>query len=166
MVLTTVFAPIAAIPMTSTTDEITTTSNVLSALVWHLGKSLGWEGWGIKVGELSMFSPGVMMSDMLWTLPTVPFAYLVIRYLEGRSSKTSVYITGVLSIIIPLVLGILSMSALLDRGFMVYGGPIPIQLIIGLLLVEGRAPQEKEPSPIDEKLKDHWWENKTESHSE
>jgi hypothetical protein len=165
IVLTTMFAPIAAIPFTSTNGNVTTVGNTLSALFWHLGTSLGWEGWGIHIGELSMFNPGTMVSDMLWTLPTIPFAYKAIRYIERRSSKTTVYITAAISIIVPLVLGILSMGMLFGRGILVYAGPIPIQLVIGLLIVEGMTPQEKDQGPIDEEFKKRWWKNEPEVHS-
>lgn len=106
MILTTATAPIAAIPATTTIGEVTTVSNVLAALIWHLGAPTGWVGWGIRIGELSVLDPGQMIGDMLWTLPTLPFAYKVIQYLEGQSSRIMVYVTAIISIIVPLVLGI------------------------------------------------------------
>ena len=70
------------------------------------------------------------------------FALQVIRYIRGDAGRRSTLIAGVLTLVIPIISSIVSLPIMLSSGYFVYIGPIPIQLITGLLLMRFAGPKE------------------------
>ncbi len=64
------------------------------------------------------------------------FGFEVIRYFKDHTRKREAIIAGVLSIVYPLALAITSWQWISYSDTFVYIGPIPIQLVIGLLLMK------------------------------
>ncbi|MDF1537985.1 MAG: hypothetical protein P1Q69_03690 [Candidatus Thorarchaeota archaeon] len=62
---------------------------------------------------------------------TIIFGVQIIKYIRGDASKWSVYLLGGLTLVIPI--GLVIVTGIHD--LLVYQGPIPIQMIVGLLIV-------------------------------
>ena len=63
------------------------------------------------------------------------FGFEVIRYVKNHTRKRAAIIAGILSIAYPLALAIISWGWIINSDTFVYIGPIPIQFVIGLLLM-------------------------------
>ena len=70
------------------------------------------------------------------------FAFQVIRYIKGASSKRKTLVVGALTLVLPIISLIVSWPAMISSGIFVYIGPIPIQLVTGLLLMHLAGPKE------------------------
>ncbi|MFW9843184.1 MAG: hypothetical protein ACFFEV_01280 [Candidatus Thorarchaeota archaeon] len=70
------------------------------------------------------------------------FAFQVIRFIRGRSSKRKTLVVGALTFVIPIISLIIALPAMISFGVFVYIGPIPIQLAIGLILMHFAGPKE------------------------
>jgi len=66
------------------------------------------------------------------TLLNILYAIWIVRYYQAKASKDSVFILGLLSIILPTAI-ILYLTGLLGEFVIVY--PIPIQFIVGLIIM-------------------------------
>jgi len=70
------------------------------------------------------------------------FAFQVIRFLRGATSKRNTLWTGALTLVIPMISLIVAWPAMASSGFFAYIGPIPIQLATGILLMYLAGPKE------------------------
>ena len=70
------------------------------------------------------------------------FALQVICYIRGDASRRNTLIAGALTLVLPIISLIVSLPIMLSSGYFVYIGPIPIQLITGLLLMRYAGPKE------------------------
>ena len=70
------------------------------------------------------------------------FAFLVIGFIRGRSSRIKPLAAGAMTIVIPLLAFLRYLPYMILNEYFVYIGPIPIQLIIGLVLMRTLAPKE------------------------
>jgi hypothetical protein len=66
----------------------------------------------------------------------IPFAVQVVRCIKSDASRKLAYLMGLLSLYIPTGFGISAMFYVLDNyDVLYYMGPIPIQFVIGILLL-------------------------------
>jgi hypothetical protein len=84
----------------------------------------------------NFFFPVMILHAFIYPLPNLPltvlnilFAYWVVRYYQAKSSKDSVIVLGMLSLMLPTLIG-LSITGL---SITIY--PVPIQFIVGLILL-------------------------------
>jgi hypothetical protein len=119
---------------------------------------------GIMGGGLHILNPSATVLSLMFTIFNLIFAYQVIRFCKGETSKRSAIIPGVLSLVLPLLMAWQGYSMyviefMLGTGSFVYIGPIPIQLIVGLILMRLFGPWEIEtPWEEEDKVKQEWWE--------
>ncbi len=66
------------------------------------------------------------------TLLNILYAICIVRYYQAKSSKNSVLILGLLSLILPTVI-VLYLTGLFGEFVIVY--PVPIQFIVGLIIM-------------------------------
>jgi hypothetical protein len=90
------------------------------------------------------------------------FAIQVIRFRKGDASKKSTIICGILTLVFPMLSVLTAWSYVMEyvsfTGNFVYVGPIPVQLITGLLLVR-LSKQWRVTKPWDEEGNDReWWD--------
>ena len=72
----------------------------------------------------------------------IVFAFMVIRFIRGDSSKRKTLAVGALTTLIPLVSLVFTWPLMVSKESFPYLGPIPIQLAIGLLLMRFIGPKE------------------------
>lgn len=63
------------------------------------------------------------------------FAFQIVQYAREEVGKTSVLIFGCLTLVMPLILLVVALPHMITYSQFVYIGPIPIQLLIGLVLM-------------------------------
>lgn len=72
---------------------------------------------------------------------SILFAIQVVRCFKGDASRKLVHILGILTMLFPVVLGIPMMFTALERyEVLLYMGPIPIQLAVGILFLRKTEP--------------------------
>ena len=74
------------------------------------------------------------------------FAYQVIRFTRGKTSRRKTLIVAALTLFIPLIAILYGWPVMFSSRVFAYVGPIPIQLITGLSLMH-LAGQEQSTSP-------------------
>ncbi|MHA2153503.1 MAG: hypothetical protein ACXAAQ_16135 [Candidatus Thorarchaeota archaeon] len=113
--------------------------------------------WGIMPGNSSFES---LLRDsyliigrgLFYGIFNIWFGIAVIRYFKDNSRRTMVLMSALLSIIFPFFLAVLSLPWLSYSTTQVYLGPIPIQLITGLILMRiGRQSESIQPWSDEEK---------------
>jgi len=103
--------------------------------------------WAIYPQDSSMRGLQVLNEYALpTTLPlgffNIVFAFQVIRFTRGKASRRNTLLVGALTLVLPITSMIAALPAMVSSGFFVYIGPIPIQLITGLLLMHLAGPKE------------------------
>jgi len=79
----------------------------------------------------------LLFSISMFTILPILYAILVIRYCQGNNTSKEVLIVAFLNVALPLFLGLTPMvSNFLSYGAFTYTGIIPIQLILGYLIVK------------------------------
>jgi len=72
---------------------------------------------------------------------SILFAIQVVRCFKGDASRKLVHILGILTMLFPVVLGVPMMFTALERyEVLLYMGPVPIQLAVGILLLRKTEP--------------------------
>ncbi|MFW9843182.1 MAG: hypothetical protein ACFFEV_01270 [Candidatus Thorarchaeota archaeon] len=79
---------------------------------------------------------------LFYGLFNIWFGFEVIRYFNNYTRRRAVIISGILSIVYPFVLTVVAWPWIIQSESFVYLGPIPIQLIIGFLLMYFLHPEE------------------------
>jgi hypothetical protein len=94
-------------------------------------------------------SSGFQILDGSWLQGSLPlgffnivFAFQVIRYIRGKSSKRRTLAAGAMTLVIPVIAFFFSLRHMITNEYFVYIGPIPIQLAIGLILMRFLSPKE------------------------
>jgi hypothetical protein len=103
--------------------------------------------WAIYPPESSMSGLQVLN---YYALPTglslgvfnIAFTFQVIRFIRGAASRRNTLLVGALTLAIPIISLIAAWPAMALSGVFVYIGPIPIQLVTGLLLMYLAGPKE------------------------
>ena len=88
------------------------------------------------------------------------------RFCENRASKRAGLLIGGLSLLLPSLQALMGVDYVMDffygTGIFVYVGPIPVQLIIGLILMRFAGPW-KVQVPWDEEDSGSWWDKDDEA---
>jgi hypothetical protein len=96
-----------------------------------------------------ILDPMVLQWVPLFGICNVIFLIQVIRHIREKASFRSTLVAGVLTLVIPFFQTITYWRQLITIDSYYYFGPIPIQLIIGLLIVKIYGPKPIE-TPWDE----------------
>ncbi len=94
--------------------------------------------------------PITLLFAIVYPIPFLPivilnilYPYWIVRFYQGKSTKNSVFILGLLSIILPTAI-VLSITGVMGAFFVIY--PLPIQFIIGtVILWKIEKPEVKSP---------------------
>jgi hypothetical protein len=120
---------------------------------------------GVWGGGLHILNPSATIITLILTIFNLIFAVQVIRFCKGEASKRSALVSGLLSLVLPLLMAWQAYSMyviefMLGTGLFVYVGPIPIQLIIGLVLMRFAGPWKIDTIWDDDvKEQSEWWED-------
>jgi len=118
----------------------------------------GLDGQSIYVAITALFwaifppvapASGFQILDGYWLQGSLPlgffnivYAFQVMRYIRGKSGKWKTLAVGVMTLVVPLIAFLSVLPRMISRAVFVYIGPIPIQLVIGLLLIHLLPPEE------------------------
>ena len=108
----------------------------INALFWAIFPSEVSFG-GLQVLNLNALSFGIPLGFF-----NIIFAFQVIRFLRGDTSRRRTLLSGISTLVIPLASLIMALPFMLTWGIFVYIGPIPVQLVTGLILVYYFGPKE------------------------
>jgi hypothetical protein len=103
--------------------------------------------WAIYPADSSMRGLQVLNEYALpTTLPlgffNIIFAFQVIRFIRGEASRRNTRLAGALTLVLPIISLIVALPTMISLGALAYIGPIPIQLVTGLLLMYLAGPKE------------------------
>ncbi|MFW9843181.1 MAG: hypothetical protein ACFFEV_01265 [Candidatus Thorarchaeota archaeon] len=93
-------------------------------------------------GGLQILTLNSLIEGPLLGIFNIIFAFQVIRYIRGKASKKRTLVAGALTLVLPIMSLIVALPLMFSSGVFVYVGPIPIQLISGLLLMHLAGPKE------------------------
>ena len=119
------------------------------AITWvylHLDKGI--TVFGISSEGLIILNPTAIITTSIFWVFHALFALYIIRYYQEQTSKRSVLLIGGFTLLLPLMNTIQALDFLRMSGLIVYIGPIPIQLIIGLLVIRLKT-REKDVTTED-----------------
>ncbi len=123
---------------------------------------------GIRGYGLHLLNPMVLYRTFtLWILSLL-FGFQVIRFRSGDAGKKSTLALGILSLVPPTVLGLMGYVAIIQADVIAYSGPIPLQFVIGYILMRYSENWETR-TPFGEDEPTKWWEEEptdTESQTE
>ncbi len=131
--------------------------NMIYSVLWaYIPPSANWElagtsifGIFLPVDPSSVFyglhilNPLILVWIPIFGFFNILFAVLVIRHIQGKTSMRKTIIAGLLTLAIPLYQTFLYLPYLLTIG-PYFIGPIPIQLIMGILIA-----RKYSPKPVD-----------------
>jgi hypothetical protein len=98
--------------------------------------------------------PYVILFSIPAYFPSILFAVMVLRCVRGKTSKRRALIAGIFSLIWPGGMFLNLTYQILTSGVLVYFGPLPIQFLMGYLILVYYAPIEVTQFD-DERLS--WW---------
>ncbi|MGD2072206.1 MAG: hypothetical protein PVG65_01805 [Candidatus Thorarchaeota archaeon] len=101
--------------------------------------------WGIgPIGssdiQFHVFLSYDIIPTFLLSVPNIIFSGQIVRYLMGKTSHQRTLIFGILGFLFPFIITINLMIAILLHGYLAYAGPLPFQIIIGLILMKYLEP--------------------------
>ena len=101
--------------------------------------------WGIgPIGSSDIQFHVFLLYDIIPTfllsVPNIVFSGQVVRYLMGETSYKCTLIFGILGFLFPFIITFNLMIAILLYGYLAYAGPLPFQIIIGLILMNYLKP--------------------------
>ncbi len=135
MVLVTVISPFTTL-LSSFGGHDHHVSISINALFWAIFPSEFSFG-GLQVLNLISLSFGIPLGFF-----NIVFAFQVVRYFRGETSKRRTFLAGISTLIIPFASLIMALPLMISSGWYVYIGPIPVQLVTGLILVYFAGPKE------------------------
>lgn len=158
MFLVTLLAPIAVLP-----GSFDTTSGAYGvgiwAVVWRLLKGVQDDTFELIIVDIEHPFDNIGVFLMMSSISVI-FAVQVVRYCNGKTSGRSTVFLGVLSILQPFILSYSVIMNFLRWGVFIYMGPIPIQFVVGLILMKLVPPPE--PRWLKELDKEKGWWGPTE----
>lgn len=144
MTLVTLFAPIAVgSPFTyrSLDSSVMSVDILVIAPVWSFGT-----GENFYTAGLFVFEPLHIIGYLSVTFFGIVFGVLVVRHCQDKCSRKWVRVAALASIAVPLFILALKVPTYLALHYLAYDGPVPIQLIVGLLVVRShRVPGSESP---------------------
>ena len=139
MVITTLLAPSGVYFFSLRNDSIITVS--IHAILWGIMPEQSSSSGSIIFGSYIIVGRG-----LFYGIFNIWFGFEVLRYFKDYNRKRTAILAGVLTIAYPLALAIISWPWIRFSETFVYMGPIPIQLVIGLLLMKYFGePEIREP---------------------
>lgn len=154
MIITTAISPIACMPATySSGNSPAVAEYMLFANTWTLAP------------QWFYYSPGFSFLILDWQLSiliitgwSLLFTYGIIRYVEGKITHRRAHFYGFLSVLPVIIIGLIHMSQLLSSNIIAYSGSIPIQLLVGLIIIRYmKSNNEDENESITSRS--HWWDS-------
>lgn len=127
MFIITGVVPIGFIPETTFIFE-----PMIYSLFWVFPLSHDFFGFPFAMMPVVFLNPFVIFLTLPLTILNVNYAIWVVRYYKNQTSRYTAIMMGMLSMILPVALAIY-LSAMFGTLMLVY--PIPIQFIIGLVLL-------------------------------
>ena len=88
-----------------------------------------------------ILNPGALLYAPVFGFFTILFAVQLVRYIQGKTSARKTIIAGLLTFAIPLYQIYLFAPYLLMVGHPFFIGPIPIQLIVGIIIAKKYSPK-------------------------
>ena len=150
MIVITLIAPISVMNVPVNENE-NLVGPVIIALLWSF-----WPTGAKRREGLQIFNIQDINLNSSLTFMSLLYTYFIIRHLIGKTPRCRVYLAGLLSIIPPMLAGILNIIVHIRNGIFVYSGAIPIQLLIGLIIVKRFAPIEDKGPWLYENSEDTW----------
>jgi len=148
---------------------------VVAALLWNIQLSywILYSEIGISIVGVNILNPYHILSSTIMSIVNIIFAIQVIRFCKKQTSKRITIAIGILTLIFPFLIFIPWWSyqnaiQFWERsGLIIYYGPIPILLIIGLIIMRYVGPWKvTKPWEEDETLQGDWWNNSDEKRKE
>jgi len=87
-------------------------------------------------------TPTVLFVNSVFTFAQVIFSFLVVRYCQGKVSFRLVMVGAIISIALPVYVGISVVISSLMVGRLAYSGIIPVQLTVGYLIIRFKGAPE------------------------
>ncbi|MHA1904114.1 MAG: hypothetical protein ACXAB6_08700 [Candidatus Thorarchaeota archaeon] len=110
------------------------------------------EGYGFYfLDPLALFS-----TFPIWFLSAI-FAIQIVRYRMGKADGKKTRLLGIISLILPAIYGVMGLPAVVQAGVLAYVGPIPLQFLVGYILLRYSTYWEPE-SPFEQADSESWWE--------
>lgn len=140
LAISTLAVPYAVIPWTVnfTHDSVMTVRGAVFAILWVI---LPWDSYP---SGFQLLSPTYVQLGVILGIFNILFGVQVHRFCRKRTSWNKVILSGALTLVIPFVFLAVFLSSLLAHP--TYIGPIPIQLLIGLIIAWLlKTPEEETP---------------------
>lgn len=145
----------------------------VTALIWTLDISY----WiinlqvGISIADFSILDPYSMFAAVIYSVFNIVFAVQVVRFCRGQTSKRLTVFVGMLTLLFPLVFSpywyYQEILAFIERsGLLLYIGPLPIQLIIGLIIMRYAGPWKVTEPWEGGHAREDWWKEEQKSAGE
>lgn len=115
------------------------------AWVWFYGFSPG----------IHFLNPFFSFTTFLLGIPNLVFLVWIIRYYQGKTSRFNAITVGAVSVLFPLLVALSSLNL---EFLTVYNGPVPIQFIIGLVLLYRIEGPELKTAWEGQLHNQKWWE--------
>jgi len=154
-ILVTLFAPFADFYYTIAGNMATIGNTIIYALLWAyipydnnhdlggasiFGMTLPYNPDSVLNG-FHIMNPYILSWIPIFGFSTILFGVLLVRYIQGKTVLRKMIIAGLLAFAIPLYQLYLFVPHLLLIGRPFYIGPIPIQLIVGILIAKKYGPK-------------------------
>ncbi|MHA1957642.1 MAG: hypothetical protein ACXADL_09375 [Candidatus Thorarchaeota archaeon] len=75
----------------------------------------------------------------------------------GKADGKKTRLLGIISLILPAIYGVMGLPAVVQAGVLAYVGPIPLQFLVGYILLRYSTYWEPE-SPFEQADSESWWE--------
>jgi hypothetical protein len=134
MVLTTLLAPFGVYPFSVRRDVLTVS---MHALLWGImPEEFGYHG------SIVFYMYVIIGRGLFYGIINIWFGIEVIRYFNDYTRRRMAIRAGILSLIYPFAMVIISWDWLQYSTTFEYLGPIPIQFVVGFLLMKYFGEQE------------------------
>jgi hypothetical protein len=136
MVLATIVPPFMTVLYSINDGGMSGMNIAILALFWGIFPPVG------SVGGFQILNGYYLHTSLSLGFFNIIFAFQVILFIRGKSSKRKTLAVGAMTIIVPLIAFVSAMQYMVSFESFAYIGPIPIQPVIGLLLMRFLGPEE------------------------
>ena len=152
MAITTLFAPTGAYYWGAggSSTEGKQILVMIHAMIWAIMPRYAFNS-GFQILTNEILAMGVFLNIF-----NIIFAVQVIRYCSGNTTRVKLILSGLATLIIPVFTLLTAIPMILETESIAYVGPIPIQLVVGLVIarIKGKPPVSE---PFDEEEQGEWW---------
>jgi hypothetical protein len=106
---------------------------------------------------LFLLNPSALYVTFPVTFLSILFAVQVVRFRMGKAPRRQTLLLGAASILPAAAWGFMGYTAVVQSGLLIYVGPVPIQLIVGLLFMKYSANWQIDKT-FDGEAAKNWWE--------